>query len=86
MEANVVVRRKTVASGNGKDKSSRRNSLQVSRRLSAISTVSNFTSSSLSRTDSEKNTDGGEFMNCSGIPGPIMDSLVVTTLSAIKTV
>ena len=61
MEANVVVRRKTVASGNGKDKSSRRNSLQVSRRLSAISTVSNFTSSSLSRTDSEKNTDGGEF-------------------------
>ena len=60
MEANVVVRRKTVASGNGKDKSSRRNSLQVSRRLSAISTVSNFTSSSLSRTDSEKNTDGGE--------------------------
>ena len=58
MEANVVVRRKTVASGNGKDKNSRRNSLQVSRRLSAISTVSNFTSSSLSRTDSEKNADG----------------------------
>ena len=64
MEANVVVRRKTVASGNGKDKNSRRNSLQVSRRLSAISTVSNFTSSSLSRTDSEKNADGvpGEFL------------------------
>ena len=59
----MVVRRKTVASGNGKDKNSRRNSLQVSRRLSAISTVSNFTSSSLSRTDSEKNADvPGEFL------------------------
>ena len=61
MEANVVVRRKTVASGNGKDKNSRRNSLQVSRRLSAISTVSNFTSSSLSRTDSEKHADTGKY-------------------------